>query len=165
MGVDASYHFPHQLQPEIALFALAKACGVDPPKIDGDDNVFTAVDFVEAPIQGTRQGTRKRPISLGFYDIWFPASPIHTHFYLHNSEDALGSQGWNFSTRSHAGALAAFRALAEAFGGYIIWTDYDDSSTVYGIPEEGLAFGPACKLAYAMEQVTVTPKDSERAAY
>lgn len=163
MGVSCSYHFPQELDVEVALYALIKAAGLEPPLCDGEQNIFMGTHYLRCPTM--KKDGEQRPIAVGFYDVELYDGELLRHVYLHNASSSRYPRGWYFSTNSRPGALAVFRKLADAFGGLVIFTDFDDKGQMWGIPEEGLGFVAASKLAYAMMPAVITSEDRKLAAY
>ena len=156
MGVDTNLYLSAQIEPEAIAFALAKAMGEQPQKVQGKDNIFSGEDYIKT--------CDFAPASMWYIEIPKHDDMPHCQPRLHRSNDNALGPCWLLIARAHAEVIAIFRTVAEALGGVLVWNDCDDYGRYYHGPED-YGFTRVCDATYAIERAHITQEDIEKAAY
>lgn len=181
MGVDSKLLLPITIQPELIIYSLAKACGLEIERDSrGKENPFVANRYWHQ--------FSNDPISpFSFFPLrgdkmnWF-----NLHLSYDNGEYERGAYRcaeapcWLLMSRARPEVIAILRTVAEQWGGRLIYRDSDDLFTdINGRlhemlidPESGLNSDEPDMRWTALESISfetpvaqVTVLDMEEAAY
>lgn len=160
MGVDANLYLPLQLSAEHIAYSLARAMGEEVRLVEGEENVFSARDYLRT--------TEHSPASMWRVEIPTHNGTPHCQPSLHLSNSPFGPC-WCLIARARPEVLAIFRTVGERLGGFLVWQDCYDDGHLYGPPgnEEcspypwQAAHDAACHTPVAH----IKPEDISRAAY
>tara|TARA_R110002110_G_C12998484_1_gene675504 strand:- start:6 stop:536 length:531 start_codon:yes stop_codon:yes gene_type:complete len=155
MGVTAKLYMP-LLDAETIATAWLTVSGVD---LGEDIDPYTGAKYIQQELA-----------SLGpsYFQIKHPTLPglfAGLHLPSKTEPGALWPGTWVLSRPSRPDVIAGFEAIAEAFGGFLMWADTDQIGRMYQTPPGGLSWDRTCEILNSLPIAVVTDKQRARASY